>query len=41
MITQTLLRARSPDETGTGISHAGISEGATGQRAVQSKWRGR
>jgi hypothetical protein len=25
-----LLRARSPDEPGTGISHAGISEGVVG-----------
>jgi len=34
MITPTLLRARSLDEPGAGIPHAGISEGAVGQLAV-------
>jgi hypothetical protein len=41
MITPILLCARSLGEPDTGILHAGISKGATGQRAVQSKWRGR
>jgi hypothetical protein len=34
MITPTLLRARSLDEPGAGIPHAGISEGAVGKPAV-------
>jgi hypothetical protein len=34
MITPILLRARSLDEPGSGILHAGISEGAVGQPAV-------
>jgi len=34
MITPTFPRARSPDEPGTGILHAGIREGAIGQPAV-------
>jgi hypothetical protein len=38
MITPTLLRARSLDETGAGIPHAGISEGAPGKSPVLPKW---
>ena len=34
MITQTILRARSSDEPGAGIPHAGISEGAIGKPVV-------
>ena len=34
MITPTLLRARSLDELGAGIRHAGISEGVAGKPAV-------
>jgi len=34
MITPNLPRARSLDEPGAGIPHAGISEGAVGQPAL-------
>jgi hypothetical protein len=38
MITPALLRARSLDEPGPGLPHAGISEGAAGKAAVLPQW---
>lgn len=41
MTFPALPRARSLDEPGAGIPHAGISQGAVGQPAVLPKWQRR